>query len=125
MESLKIEGQPKTPEINFDAADGNLQISGRSIPENTIDFFSPVMKWLDEYSSKPSEITCLTVKLEYFNTSSSKCLLDIFRKLENVQEKNEGRVSVKWLFEEDDEDIMEAGEDYRSMLNLPFSIEEY
>ena len=84
MNSLIIEGSPKTPNINFDGNEGSFLISGRSIPENSLDFYKPVMEWLDFYIVEPKEATTVNIKLEYFNTSSSKCLLDVFKKLEVI-----------------------------------------
>jgi hypothetical protein len=124
MNPLMIEGTAKTPAIAF-AADGTtLTISGRSIPENTAAFFQPVFDWLDAFAQQPPAQATLKVQLEYFNTSSSKCLLDIFRKLEGVQQSGKGKVSVEWAFEEEDEDMMEAGEDYRSLVALPFDLKK-
>ena len=120
MDTLSISPTPKTPEIVFNAG-GQLVIKGRSIPENSIDFFKPVYDWLDSYSTKPSAETVFEVKLEYFNTSSSKCLLDIFRRLENLS-KTGAAVKINWFYETDDEDMQEAGEDYKSILNMPFNI---
>jgi len=124
MDKLIIEPGIKTPHIVFDAANGSLEIKGKSIPENSIEFYKPVYDWLDTYTTQPKDQTLLTVQLEYFNTSSSKCLLDLFRKLENIHSSSKGKVNVKWLYEEDDEDIMEAGDDYQTIVKLPFSIEK-
>ena len=124
MDKLIIEPGIKTPHIIFDAANGSLEIKGKSIPENSIEFYKPVYDWLDTYTTQPKDQTLLTVQLEYFNTSSSKCLLDLFRKLENIHSSGKGKVNVKWLYEEDDEDIMEAGDDYQTIVKLPFSIEK-
>jgi hypothetical protein len=123
MEKLVIEGSPKTPTIDFDANSGVLLLKGRSIPENSIEFFQPLNDWLEKYSEGPNAKTVVEVRLEYFNTSSSKCILDFFKKLEKV---NGGSTSVhvNWYFETDDEDMEEAGEDYQAILSLPFSIIE-
>ena len=81
MEGITIEGTPKTPTINFDIATGHLEIKGRSIPENSIEFYKPIVELLDRYAAKPQANTNVKIQLEYFNTSSSKCILDIFKKL--------------------------------------------
>lgn len=122
MEALIIQQGIKTPNINFSYTEGVLVISGKSIPENSIDFYKPIYDWLDAYAQAPNAKTELKVQLEYFNTSSSKCLLDIFRKLEPLHSSGKSVVIVNWLYEEDDEDIMEAGDDYRTIVKLPFSI---
>ncbi len=123
MESIVIEGTPKTPSVNFDSESGVLQLRGRSIPENSIEFYKPLVEWLDEYAGKPQSKTAVNIQLEYFNTSSSKCLLDLFKKLE-VMHKNGSDILVKWYYEEDDEDMLEAGEDYQSIVNVPFKMIE-
>jgi hypothetical protein len=123
MESLVIEGTPKTPNVNFDMTKGVLEIKGRSIPENSIEFYKPLVDWLEEYGLNPSSKTQVNVHLEYFNTSSSKCILDVFKKLEAIH-KNKYEVQINWYYEEDDEDMLEAGEDYESIIRVPFKMIE-
>lgn len=123
MEKFQLEGSPKTPKIDFDGESGVLELRGRSIPENSVEFYAPLNKWLEEYETMPSAKTVLDMKLEYFNTSSSKCILDLFKRLEKM---NGGRteVHVNWYYETEDEDMAEAGEDYQAIVELPFSIIE-
>ena len=91
MESISIEGTPKTPTVNFDAGTGIVEIKGRSIPENSIEFYRPLVEWLDSYSNEPQNLTTVNIQLEYFNTSSSKCILDVFKKLEAIKKsRNSG-----------------------------------
>lgn len=123
MEKLTIEGTPKTPTIKFDPETGKLLIQGRSIPENSIEFYKPLVDLLEDYAASPKELTNVDIVLEYFNTSSSKCILDVFKKLEKIKaEGNE--VKVNWHYEEDDEDMLEAGEDYQAIINIPFKMIE-
>ena len=124
MNSLIIEGTAKTPSIRFSADAGTLEIKGRSIPENSVEFYQPVYDWLDGYALKPVAATSMTIQLEYFNTSSSKCLLDIFRKLEALHKSERSDIHVVWMYEEDDEDMMEAGDDYRTIVLLPFELKK-
>lgn len=118
MTNLYIPRTMKTPDIFFDLELGNFEIKGRSIPENSVDFYSQVMHWLDEYEKSPNEETKLAVKLEYFNTSSSKCLIDIFRRLEKLHNQST-KVEVHWYYEEEDEDMKESGEDFRDLVKMP------
>ena len=120
MEDLKHEGSAKTPEVEFNS-NGELLLKGRSIPENSIEFYKPLIEWLESYSESPNSTTVLSVQLEYFNTSSSKCILDVFKKLESVSGSD---ITVKWHYEEDDEDMLEAGEDYEAIIDLPFEMIE-
>ena len=120
MEDLKHEGSAKTPVVEFNP-NGELLLKGRSIPENSIEFYKPLIEWLESYSESPNSTTVLSVQLEYFNTSSSKCILDVFKKLESV---SGSEITVKWHYEEDDEDMLEAGEDYEAIIDLPFEMIE-
>ncbi len=119
MEPLIFEGSPKTPSVSFDAEKGVIEIKGRSIPENSIEFYKPLVAWLDEYKENPAPKTQVNIQLEYFNTSSSKCILDLFKKIEGVRIKSED-VIINWYYEEDDESMLEAGEDYESIIKVPF-----
>ncbi len=123
MEKLELKGSPKTPDILLDGSSGQIKLSGRSIPENSIEFFDPIYIWIDAYCESPCSETVLDVRLEYFNTSSSKCLLDIFKKFEKIN-GSRSHVRVNWYFERDDEDMAEAGEDYQAIVELPFDIIE-
>ena len=121
MELIKIEGTPKTPTVIMNNETGVIEIKGRSIPENSIEFYKPIVDWLDEYAKTPAAKTLVNMQLEYFNTSSSKCILDVFKKLE-VLKKNQNDVTINWYYEEDDEDMLEAGEDYESIIKVPFKM---
>ncbi len=123
METIVREGTPKTPYVRFDGEKGIIEIKGRSIPENSIEFYKPLIDWLEGYDGEGKEETSVNVQLEYFNTSSSKCILDIFKKLEILFKKGK-KVEVNWYYEEDDEDMFEAGEDYQSIINIPFKMIE-
>jgi len=123
MESIAIEGTTKTPEVKLNPENGVIEIKGRSIPENSIEFYRPIIEWLDDYAKKPNKKTTVNVQLEYFNTSSSKCILDIFKKLESLK-KARNEVVINWYYEEDDEDMLESGEDYESIIRVPFKMIE-
>jgi hypothetical protein len=123
MENLKIDGTPKTPTIEFNLEEGKLLIRGRSIPENSIEFYKPLIDKLEEYLGTPQETTLVKIQLEYFNTSSSKCILDVFKKLEKIKSNGSDTI-IQWYYEEDDEDMLEAGEDYQAIINIPFKMIE-
>lgn len=121
MKNYYLEATPKTPKLNFDSETGTFEISGRSIPENSIEFYRPLMNWLEEFTNEPISAIKMDVKLEYFNTSSSKCLVEIFRKLEKVHQCGK-EVEVTWYYEEEDEDMQESGEDFKEIIKLPISM---
>ncbi|MCS6967844.1 MAG: DUF1987 domain-containing protein [Cytophagales bacterium] len=116
MENFFLEETSKTPKMSFDARTGRFLMAGRSIPENAIEFYKPLFEWLDEYIKNPSPKTIFEIKLEYFNTSSSKCLVEIFRRLEKIKS---AEVVINWYYEEDDEDMQESGEDFRELIDVP------
>ena len=121
MEELAIMGTPKTPAVRSDSIQGLLEITGRSNPENTIEVFKPIVNWVEEYVQNPGEKTTVNIQLEHFNTSSSKSLIGILKRLEAI--KKEGRdIIINWYYDADDEDILEAGENFESVIEIPFNM---
>jgi hypothetical protein len=123
MKSLSLAPTSNTPFVSFDAAAGNIELKGRSTPENSVEFYEPIMTWLENYVQSPQECTTVEIKFEYFNTSSSKCILDVFKRL-SVLQKSGKQLVVNWYYEEDDEDMQEAGEDYSDILGIAFNIKQ-
>jgi hypothetical protein len=123
MDAYYLEATPKTPKLDFNPDAETFLISGRSIPENSIEFYKPLLDWLDKYVHNPLESTIFEIKLEYFNTSSSKCLVEIFRKLEKIHD-NGKKVAVEWYYDEEDEDMEESGEDFKEIIKIPFKMKE-
>lgn len=120
MQIINLEGTEDTPKIILDQTNGIFEISGRSLPEDTAEFYKPVLQWLDAYASAPKPKTNFTFKLEYFNTASSKLILDILSKLESIP-----GTAVSWYFHEDDEDMEEAGTEFSELVELPFEFKTY
>jgi hypothetical protein len=110
-----------SPTIEF-MLNGHFLIEGKSTLENSKVFYEPVIKWLNEYYLQPADNINVDIKLEYFNTSSSKFILDIFRILEKLQINKLSKVHINWYYEEDDQDIEEAGMDYESIVRVPFTL---
>ena len=107
MELLKIRGNWKNPSISFNP-NGKLQIWGRSLPENALDTYKPIFTWLENYKKTPADKTEIDFKLEYFNTSSSKLIYEIFKKFEDLKADG-NNLHVKWHYESDDPDMEEEG----------------
>ena len=121
MEDRAIMGTPKTPAVRSDSVQGLLEITGRSNPENTIEVFKPIVNWVEEYVQNPGAKTTVNIQLEHFNTSSSKSLIGILKRLEAI--KKEGReIIINWYYDADDEDILEAGENFESVIEIPFNM---
>ncbi len=124
MEALKIDGTEDIPRVIFDLDANTLEISGRSLPEDVITFYEPVMYWIIEYAKNPLPDTVFNFKLTYFNTASSKIILDILTQFEEMIEDGH-HVLVRWHYSEEDEDMQEAGEEYADMVNVPFEMVAY
>jgi len=114
---LEMEGNPTRPSVFFNQNTGVLRIKGRSILENTVRFYEPLIEWLNNYIKNPAPKTELHLELEYFNTSTSKYLLSIFEQLITLSEEG-SEVTIFWYSA--DEDMLELGTDYQHMLPLPF-----
>jgi hypothetical protein len=121
MSNLIVKGTELTPTIEFDSLTGSLLIKGTSIPENPFESFDPLFKVLDSYNEKPSSKTKVDFLLEYFNTSSSKCILEVLKKIQLLH-LNGNEVEINWHYEEEDEDILEIGQDFSSMIKIPFNL---
>lgn len=124
MANLTIKPTQKTPEVVFDFDSGVFKISGYSIPEDSVGFYTTVWQWMDENKGLLSTANpTFEFELIYFNTSSTKCILDIFRRL-NVLYKDGASMRVTWYYEEDDDDMRDTGEDYKVLLEIPFELVE-
>jgi hypothetical protein len=124
METIKIQGTEDTPKVTLDKENELMEISGRSLPEDVASFYDPILTWLDEYAQSPNKKTVFNFKLVYFNTASSKLLLDILMKLEEIHEAGHD-VLIRWHYPEDDEDMEEAGEEYSDIVDVPFEQVSY
>ena len=113
--SLDIEASVKTPSISMDASQGNISIKGISIPEDPHEFYYPLLKALEDYRLSPAERTALNLHLEYFNTSSTLIIRNLIKDLRNIKEKTD--LVVNWFFESDDEDMKEAGEEFKMLFS--------
>lgn len=121
MDKLIIHPTNNSPQIYFDYDAGLIEIRGRSVPENGIKFFEPLFEWVKKYIQHPKPQTVVKVFIEYFNTSSSKNLLQIFKILESVHGKTT-HVRMQWYFHDDD--MEEIGEDYQMLVKVPFEFYE-
>ncbi|HKK62667.1 MAG TPA: DUF1987 domain-containing protein [Bacteroidales bacterium] len=124
METLKIAPTEDTPEVNMDVDNNKFMFSGRSLPEDVVNFYQPVLDWLDAFEASPIENAEFEFKLEYFNTASSKLILDILLKINDIFEDGTP-LKVKWYYMEMDIDLEEAGEEYSELVEVPFELVAY
>jgi len=124
MEIINIEATDETPRVLFNVGEGTFEMSGKSLPEDVTVFYNPILTWLDGYALEPNAETLFVLKMDYFNTASSKLILDILLKLEEINEEH-GGITIDWYYREDDEDMEEAGDEFSDIVEIPFNLKEY
>lgn len=118
---FQIPATRTTPRIAYRPGDCVLEIAGQSYPENAVEFYKPVEEWLEAQLSTGVSPMRVELRLDYFNTSSSKCLLDVLEILEEHYQDGQ-KIEVVWYYKEDDEDMLESGRDFSEDLTLPFQL---
>lgn len=120
MKNLFIAATRKTPEVDF-KLNGELKISGNSYPENTNEFYNPVINWLEEFLFSTTELITINIDLKYINTSSTRSVLNIITK---VQALSKSKIQVAWMYEVEDTDMCEIGQDFKQITKLKFDFIE-
>jgi len=116
MELVSLDSTKKTPEVLLDP-EGKIRIGGRSIPEDASKFYDFILNWVLEYVTSPKDSTRVDIELEYFNSGSAKYVMQILRELSELHTSSKD-LQVNWYYEEGDDDILERGEYYASILDL-------
>lgn len=124
MEELYIRETALTPMVRFNAQTGELGIKGRSIPEDADEFWVPILSWFESFVLNPTQSVVIRLDMEYFNISSSKRILFILYKLNDLIE-NGIEVKVEWHYKLTDIDMYEVGQDYAYMVKVPFNFISY
>ncbi len=119
METLLIEQTDDSPRVILDPVDKLFEISGKSLPEDVLEFYQPVLDWLNAYRKEPDSTTIFNIRLIYFNTASSKLIMDIFLIFEEMVEEGHD-ILIKWHSNKSDEDMREAGSEFEEMIAVPF-----
>jgi len=122
MERLIIQATEDTPGIDFSLETKEFKITGRSLPEDVTSFYQPVLDWLDQFEASSGNQCTLNISLEYFNTASSKLILDILMKLEDIHVEGKNTMKVIWTHDARDVDMHEAAEEYSELVEIPFEI---
>lgn len=119
MEKIVLEPTNETPKVVLDKENSIFEFSGNSLPEDVTTFYNPILSWFDEYANSPNDKTHVVFNFEYYNTSSSKMILKLLEKFRDIHRQGFD-FEVHWHFMEDDEDMIEAGEDYSENIKIPF-----
>lgn len=121
MKKLKIHNTTKTPLINFDKETGTIELRGRSLIENTAQFYERPLEWINEYVKEPAKSTTVDIALDYYNTSSQLWIFQIFIALVDLYKLGKD-ITFNWYYQ--DEDMYEAGADFSKLLDFPINMVE-
>jgi hypothetical protein len=121
MKILSLEPDQLSPGILFNKDTGNFRIFGVSCPEDAVEFYDPIFNWIEEYIETPPENTTLDFEMEYYNSVSAKIFLMIMLKFEELSDSGYN-VKVRWFFEEGEDDLEEAGEEFENIVDLDFEL---
>lgn len=121
IEPLHISRTEDTPEVAFDPQNDAFSISGRSLPEDAYSLYKPLIEWMDAYLETKPSLLSLKINLDYFNSSSGRYILELLACLEERRDA----VRIVWLCEKEDELMIEKGEEFKSLVDLPFEIRVY
>lgn len=120
MQAFKIEATEQTPKVVLNKDTNTFEFTGRSLTENAIEFYSPTIQWMTEYAKTPNAKTEVNFKMEYMNTASSKALFDFFAIVQTIS-----GAKIIWWFQDEDEDMEETGEEFSSIVKIPFELRAY
>ncbi len=123
-EEVHIKASSETPEVILNKKEGLIKFSGRSMPEDAKSFYNPLKQWISEYAENPAPGTVVVFEYEYFNTASSKMIMEVIEEVTKIAEKDK-QFKAEWHYLEDDDDMLEAGEDYEEMTDITFEYNSY
>lgn len=122
MNDLHFPGTTSTPDIAASVSEGCLRLQGESYPENAYELFGPVFQWLEDFLQQyPERSLCVELELLYLNTSSIKAVMDVFDLLEDAHQQGR-QVSVRWLYDAENERVGELAEEFREDCTFPFHV---
>ncbi|MEA2041720.1 MAG: DUF1987 domain-containing protein [Bacteroidota bacterium] len=123
MEPFLKKATEDTPEIKLDAQKGIFSISKSSLPENAVEFYRPVISWINKYAKSPNPESVFNFNIEYLNTASSKQVFEIIMAINKINKK--GDVKIKWHYDAIDEDMLGLGTRFSNLVNIDIEFIEY
>lgn len=126
MQSLIVQQTDSSPKVVLNPGENVFEISGDSRPENANEFYAPILLWLDSYAvstskNKPSNKITFKFDFEYLNSISIKYVFEILKRIETVR-KNGTDIEVYWYYNKRDEDIMDNGKEFTTLLDVPMHV---
>lgn len=117
------EAKSTTPYVEIDYNNGHIQLRGVSHPENVFTFYNPIFQAIKELARQPVQEVVVDFMLEYFNTSSARCLFLVLKEVKALGLSGR-HLTINWHYEEEDEDMLETGEDFQELIEMPFNFVE-
>ncbi|MCG8702084.1 MAG: DUF1987 domain-containing protein [Bacteroidales bacterium] len=124
MEALYIKGAEDTPEVILDKEKNVFELTGKSLPEDVIEFYNPIFSWAEEYAKSPNDVTDVKIKIIYFNSASQRSLNEFLTILKKIELRN-CTVNIHWYYDEDDEEMYDSGEEFADITELNFVYHPY
>lgn len=118
-----IKGTKHTPTVAINNNKRLVKIYGKSLPTDAIKFYAPLIQWLNDYAFVNSNNLKVVFHLDYFNTPSSFQISDLFSILEKQVESGKS-IQIEWLYDEEDTDMLESGQEFSNIFNIPFNFNE-
>ncbi len=119
MESLDLPQTRTTPRVSFAPQTRTLTLQGESYPENSFQFFEPILAWVDGYLGERREAITIAVNMPYMNSSSTKCMLDLLDRFEDAWRHGQP-VLMHWYYDPDNGRALELAEEFREEVSFPF-----
>jgi hypothetical protein len=121
MEKLFIKEDKSSPLVNLDPETGVFEIRGNSFLDNAYEFYNPIIEWIKNYIQHPQKETNIIFDIRYINTSSQRMVFDFLKKTNQLY-KNGNKVFVQWLYDENDDDLRDVGNDLLSFMEFPYNV---
>ena len=121
---LNISATADKPEVNLNPQQNTFEISGKSLPEDARLFYDPIIEWFEDYTNKPNDLTEFNLKLNYFNSSSARKIVELLSVLEKLKEDGK-EARIIWHYKSYDDIMRERGEEVKMVLDIPFELRPY
>lgn len=124
MEDLEIKGESGVfyiPNVKMEVSTGFCEISGESYLEDTDEFYNTIIRWIEQYQTEIKKAIKFNFRLTYFNTSSSRGILNVLRTLKDYEDGG-GEIEINWYYPDDDDSIAEEAEDYMASTGLQINM---
>jgi len=121
LENLSFAATASSPRVRSDAEAGLLELAGESYPENSFEFFRPILGWVADFLARDDRPLRVELRLTYLNTSSIKCMMDLLDAMEEAHLSGRA-VSLTWFYDPENDRALDLAEEFREDLGLPFHI---